>query len=199
MIPLPVFASARRTVVCAASALAFVSLSTAQSVVAQRPIRFVVTGGASVPQGDLKKFNDLGFHAAGALLVNLFGLTLRPELSLTRLKQKLASTTVNGVPTPTPASGETTQLLAAMGNVELPLFLGLYALAGVGIQSIDAPTPTTSRTDAQMMINAGAGFRFKLGPADGFLEARIGTASYTQGKIGYTKSQIIPISFGLAF
>lgn len=193
---------ARRYLTVATVAFVLVSLASATSARAQggssRPIRFVITGGASVPQGDLKKFNDMGFHAAGSLLVNLFGLTLRPELSLTRLKQKLASTTVGGVPQP--AAGESTQLLAAMGNVELPLFMGLYVLGGVGLQNIDAPaTSSTSRTDSQMMVNAGAGFRFHLGPADGFLEARIGTASYTQGKLGYTKSQIIPISFGLAF
>lgn len=173
----------------------------ASSLVAQsstRPIRFVVTGGMTVPQGDLKNFNDTGFHAAGSLLINLMGLTIRPELSLTRMKQKaLASLAIqNSTIDP---STPTTQMLAAMGNIELPLLAGLYVLAGVGLQNLDASTATRDLTQSKMMINAGAGFRFRMGPADGYLEARLGTASYDAGKVGYSKAQMIPVSFGLVF
>lgn len=171
------------------------------SLVAQsstRPLRFVVTGGMTVPQGDLKTFNDVGFHAAGSLLINIMGLTLRPELSLTRLKQKALASLATPAPT-VGASTPSTQMLAAMGNIELPLVGGLFVLAGVGLQNLDASTATRDLSQSKVMINAGAGFRFHLGPADGFIEARLGKASYDAGKVGYTKAQMIPVSFGLVF
>ena len=171
------------------------------SLVAQsstRPIRFVVTGGMTVPQGDLKKLNELGFHAAGSLLVNIMGLTLRPELSLTRLKQKALASLATPLPTVDPST-QTTQMLAAMGNIELPLLGGLYVLAGVGLQNLDASTATRDLSQSKMLINAGAGFRFHMGPADGYIEARLGKATYDAGKVGYTKAQMIPVSFGLVF
>lgn len=171
------------------------------SLVAQsstRPLRFVVTGGMTVPQGDLKTFNDVGFHAAGSLLINIMGLTLRPELSLTRLKQKALASLATPAPT-VDASTPSTQMLAAMGNIELPLVGGLFVLAGVGLQNLDASTATRDLSQSKVMINAGAGFRFHLGPADGFIEARLGKASYDAGKVGYTKAQMIPVSFGLVF
>ncbi len=171
------------------------------SLVAQsstRPLRFVVTGGMTVPQGDLKTFNDVGAHAAGSLLINIMGLTLRPELSLTRLKQKALASLATPAPT-VDASTPSTQMLAAMGNIELPLVGGLFVLAGVGLQNLDASTTTRDLSQSKVMINAGAGFRFHLGPADGFIEARLGKASYDAGKVGYTKAQMIPVSFGLVF
>lgn len=171
------------------------------SLVAQsstRPLRFVVTGGMTVPQGDLKTFNDVGFHAAGSLLLNIMGLTLRPELSLTRLKQKALASLATPAPT-VDASTPSTQMLAAMGNIELPLVGGLFVLAGVGLQNLDASTATRDLSQSKVLINAGAGFRFHLGPADGFIEARLGKASYDAGKVGYTKAQMIPVSFGLVF
>ena len=170
----------------------------AQATRSTRPIRVVVTGGLTLPQGDLKKFHDSGIHADVSLLLSLFGLplTLRPELSITRLKQQLPS--VSGLlnPLTTAAdSTQTTQFLGALGNIELPLAAGLYVLGGVGVLNLD----NASKRETKMTVNAGAGLRFNLGPVAGFVEARLGTASYNGGAFGYTKAQFIPISFGLAF
>jgi hypothetical protein len=33
----------------------------------------------------------------------------------------------------------------------------------------------------------------------GFLEARMGAASYDAGKFGFSKAQFIPVTFGLVF
>jgi hypothetical protein len=54
-------------------------------------------------------------------------------------------------------------------------------------------------SSSKFTFDAGAGFRFALGGARGFVEARVGAASYDQGKFGFSKAQFIPITFGLVF
>lgn len=168
----------------------------AQPASSTKPIRIVMSGGLTLPQGELKDFHDTGFHADASLLLSFAGfpLTLRPELSLTRLKQSLPSTIF--LPSSARAdTSQTTQFLGALGNIELPLAGGLYVLGGLGVLNLDA----ASDSQTKLTINAGAGFRFRIGRAEGFVEARLGTASYDAGAIGYSKAQLIPISFGLAF
>ena len=95
-------------------------------------------------------------------------------------------------------------MFSAMGNIELPLAAGLYAIAGGGILSLSVPgaAPGGSVTDesqAKFSFDAGAGYRFRMGGIRGFLEARVGAASYEQGKFGFEKAQFIPLTFGLVF
>jgi hypothetical protein len=195
---LPTFA-----LVLASFALVAAHGATAFAQQATRPIRVVVSGGLTLPQGDLKDFHDSGMHADASLLLTFAGfpLTLRPELSITRLKQKVPDYVINMLQASRASSvaaeetSETTQLLGAMGNIEVPLTAGLYVLGGVGLLNLDA----ASESETKLTMNAGAGFRFHMGRIDGFVEARLGTASYTAGTFGYTKAQFIPISFGLAF
>jgi hypothetical protein len=161
------------------------------------PIQFIVTGGLTVPAGDLKDFNDPGFHVAGSMLFKFAGVHLRPELSLTQFKQKIPSL----VPPTTSSysadsdSLQTTQLLGALGNLEFPLFAGVYLIAGVGALSLD--TQVNSQTN--VTFNAGAGWRFQIWRIGGFVEGRYGSATYEAGTFGYSGAQFIPISFGLIF
>jgi hypothetical protein len=163
-----------------------------------RPISFIISGGMTVPAGDLADFHDAGFHYDASLLLNLpgFPIALRPEFSLTRFKLKETFT-----PTPGYGCGDVTQMIAAMGNIELPVAAGLYVLAGGGILSLSVPDASTSedQTASQFTFDAGAGFRFAFGSVRGFLEARIGAASYDAGKFGFSKAQFIPMTFGLVF
>lgn len=165
-----------------------------------RPISLVISGGMTLPAGDLGDFHDAGMHFDAALLLNIPGLplALRPEFSLTRFKLKDLT-----VPTPgVPPTGDVTQMITAMGNIELPLMMGLYALAGGGLMQLNVPDQSTGGTEessTSFTFDAGAGFRFSLGPARGFIEARVGAASYEAGKFGFTKAQFIPVTFGLVF
>lgn len=162
-----------------------------------KPIRVVVSGGLTLPAGDLKTYHDAtGVHADASLLLRFAGLpvTLRPEFSITRLKQQ-ASAVVPDMSLPAAQAGGTTQLLGALGNLEFPLVGGLYVLGGVGILNLD----TEKSSESKATINAGAGWRFNMGRVDGFLEARFGTASYTAGTFGYARTSFIPITFGLTF
>ena len=165
-----------------------------------RPVQLVVSGGLTLPAGDLKDFHDSGFHYDASLLLNIAGfpLTLRPEVSFTRLNVKDALTnTTSGY-----GSGDVTQMLGALGNIELPLGGGLYAIAGGGLLSLKSPSGTTGGADisqSKITFDAGAGLRFHLGGIGGFVEGRVGTASYDQGKFGFSKATFIPVTFGLVF
>jgi hypothetical protein len=163
-----------------------------------RPISLVLSGGMTVPAADLADFHDAGLHFDASLILNIpgFPIAFRPEFSLTRFKLKEPEI---GVPEYT---GDYTQMLQAMGNIELPLFAGLYALAGGGIMSLSVPdgaTGGTAESATKFTFDAGGGFRFALGSIRGFLEARVGAASYEAGKFGFEKAQFIPVTFGLVF
>lgn len=183
--------------------------STSVSAVAQtpggrggssRPVQVVVSGGLTLPTGELKDFHDTGFHYDASLLLNFAGfpLTLRPEVSLSRLKVKDLTGTGTSY-----ASGDVTQMLGALGNIEVPLAGGLYILAGGGLLQLKTPggslTSSSDVSQSKFTFDAGAGFRFHLGAISGFLEGRYGSASYDQGKFGFSKMQFIPLTFGLVF
>jgi hypothetical protein len=162
-----------------------------------RPISLVISGGLTLPAGDLGDFHDSGFHYDASLLVTIpgFPLAIRPEFSLTQLKLKEPIVT-------TPGADDVTNMMAFMGNLELPLGGGLYVLAGGGILSLSAPDALTGsgeESSKKFKFDAGAGFRFALGGMRGFVEGRIGSASYDAGKVGFSKAQFIPITFGLVF
>ncbi len=155
-----------------------------------RPLSLVISGGMTVPAADLADFHDAGFHIDASLLLNIpgFPLALRPEFSLTQFNSQGIAPgggTIDG----------TTQMIAGMANIEVPLSTGLYALAGGGILSLTRE----SNVSAWIGRNVGAGFRIPLGSMCAFIEARFGAASYDQQKIGFSKAQFIPITFGLVF
>lgn len=162
-----------------------------------RPISLVISGGLTVPAGDLGDFHDAGFHYDASLLLNIpgFPLTLRPEFSLTRFTWESIApggSFIDG----------TTQTIAALGNIEVPLGAGLYVLAGGGILSLSRESDVSAEGDVsatELTFDAGAGWRFALGGMRGFVEARIGAASYDQRKVGFSKAQFIPFTFGLVF
>lgn len=163
-----------------------------------RPISLVVSGGLTLPAGDLGDFHDSGFHFDASLLLNIpgFPIALRPEFSLTQFKLKEPIVV-------TPNADDVTSMMAFMGNLELPLGGGLYVLAGGGILSMSVPEALApdgeEESSNKFTFDAGAGLRFALGGIRGFVEARIGAASYEAGRMGFSKAQFIPITFGLVF
>jgi hypothetical protein len=177
-------------------------LFSTSAALAQRPLQFVVNGGAVVPTGGFKNANELGIHAAGSLILKIpgFPIRLRPELNFTRfnLKDEIAAATAAAGTTGT---GGTSQMLGAMGNIEMPLFAGLYLLGGVGAMSLstDAAAASTTFTGTKFSIDGGAGLRVRLGPVSAFIEGRVNNVYSDQGAIDFKNVRIIPVSFGLAF
>jgi hypothetical protein len=165
-----------------------------------RVICLGVSGGLTLPAADLADFHDSGFHYDASLFLNLPGLpiSIRPEFSLTQMKLK------QPVTTPTETT-DVTKMFAAIGNIELGLGGGLYVLAGGGILSTSAfgvtggGVATEADSETKFTFDAGAGYRFKMGGIHGFLEARVGSASYDQGTFAFQKAAFIPITFGLVF
>jgi hypothetical protein len=177
------------------------TVARAQMPGSTRPVSLVVSGGMTVPAGDLADLHDSGFHYDASLILNIpgFPVALRPEFSLTRLQLKDPIGTGGGY-----GSDDVTQMFSAMGNIEVPLAAGLYAIAGGGILSMSVPGvapggSTADESQAKFSFDAGAGYRFKMGGIRGFLEGRIGAASYEAGKFGFSKAQYIPVTFGLVF
>jgi hypothetical protein len=163
-----------------------------------RPISLVLSGGLTVPSADLGDLHDAGLHYDAALILNIpgFPIALRPEFSLTQFKLKDPVLVA-------PGADDVTNMMAFMGNIEVPLGGGLYVLAGGGILNLSVPEALTpdgeEESSKKFAFDAGAGLRFALGGIRGFVEARIGAASYEQGKVGFSKAQFIPITFGLVF
>lgn len=168
---------------------------------APRIVQLVVSGGLTVPSGDLKTFHNTGFHYDGALIVNFpgFPIALRPEVSLTTFKLKNVYAPLGA--TSGYSGNDNTKLLSGLGNIEIPLAAGLYAIGGVGLMNLESNLSgaTSNASETKMVIDAGAGYRFRLSAIQGFVEARMGSASYEKGTFGYSKAQFIPITFGLAF
>ena len=164
-----------------------------------RPLALVISGGLTLPSGDLGNFHDSGFHYDASLIFNIpgFPIGLRPEFSLTQFKLKDF----------TPPSGgsvdDVTNMMAFLGNIEVGLGGGLYVLAGGGILSMSVPEALApdgeEESSKKFTFDAGAGLRFSLGAVRGFVEARIGAASYEAGKVGFSKAQFIPVTFGIVF
>ena len=162
-----------------------------------RPISLVISGGLTVPIAEFAdKHDGMGFHYDASLLLNIpgFPIALRPEFSLTQFKWQ-------GFPPGGGTIDGTTQMIAGMANIEVPLGAGLYALAGGGILSVTRESNASSedRSASKFMFDVGAGFRIPLGSMHGFIEARFGAASYDQQKVGFSKAQFIPVTFGLVF
>jgi len=159
-----------------------------------KPISFVISGGLTLPAGDFGDFHDSGFHYDASLLLNIpgFPIALRPEFSFTQFKFEVFA----------PSGGTfdgTTQMIAAVANFEFPLAAGLYVLAGGGLLSLSREWASNETSASAFTMAAGAGFRVALGGIRAFVEARLGTATFDAGKFGFSKAQLIPVTFGLVF
>ncbi len=200
----------------------------AQGPASARPVSVVVAGGASVPVGGFKDYNDLGVHADVSLLLRIAGqsIRLRPEFSYARFSLKNASTIYTNVlasrsgeanravsgslaagssfdvaTSAAYGSGDASTLLGLLGNVEIPLAGGLYILAGVGATSVKsgATNTATDLSQTALTYNGGAGIRFRLGGISGFVEGRLKDIAVDKGKALFSDVKTVPVSFGLVF
>lgn len=185
-----------------------------------RPISLVVSGGATVPTGAFKDYNDLGVHADVSVIVRLMGLgiRLRPEISYGRFSLKndyqppalqvspgvatfARSTSAVGATSRYGGTADASTLLGLLGNVELPLAAGLYVLVGVGGTNIKSGASVTAEDVSltALSYNGGAGFRFHLGGVSGFVEGRVSSLSLDKGKALFKEVRTIPVTFGIVF
>ena len=163
-----------------------------------RIIQFVVNGGAAVPVGKFSDAHDMGLHAAGSIILNVLGLRLRPEATWTKFNIK---DSFAGIGSGSQASAGSTQMIGAMGNIELPLFAGLYVMAGVGELSLSTDNPAGAATfkGAKFTVDGGAGLRARVGAISLFLEGRVNSVYTDQGAVNWKDVKVIPVTFGLVF
>jgi hypothetical protein len=167
-----------------------------------RIIQFVVNGGAAVPTGKFSDAHDMGLHAAGSIILNVLGLRLRPEATWTKFNIKDAFK--NNLPCTPPGcttGAGSTQMIGAMGNIELPLFAGLYVIGGVGELSLSTDNAAGAATfkGAKFTIDGGAGWRARVGAISVFLEGRVNSVYTDQGAVNWKDVKVIPVTFGLVF
>ena len=163
-----------------------------------RPICLVVSGGLTLPAGDLADFHDSGLHYDASLMLNIpgFPITLRPEFSLDAVQAQ-------GARHRAPNADDVTSMMAFMGNIEVATGGGLYVIAGGGILSMSvpaAPAPDGEEESSKQVHVRCRGrvplcVRRHAGIPRGADRRRV----LRPGKVGFSKAQFIPITFGLVF
>lgn len=164
----------------------------AQAIVGS-PIRFGITGGATVPISDLSNVAKTGWNA-GALLD--IGLPLVPiGFRIDGSWNQLGNKTVAGDEIKNRIIDGTVNATYTFGSMLPTKF---YLIGGVGVYNIktDVNSGLVSATDkaTNFGVNAGAGLRFQLTGFSTFIEARWHDV-FTKGN----NAQMVPVSVGITF
>jgi hypothetical protein len=157
-------------------------------------VHFGASGGVSIPLGDLSKNSQTGYLVGGFFEGAPSGspVGLRGEVSYSGYTVK--------------TGGFTSSILGFIGNAVIYFDApssGLYLIGGAGIYHFNN---TAGITSTKFGVNGGGGFRWPLGGASSFVEARYHYVS-TSGTIlspdGSTTNRgsttFIPIVFGVVF
>ncbi len=164
------------------------ALPAALSAQSTRPISFGVSGGLSVPTGDLGDAVDAGYSVAGHVYFKPSGssmLGFRGDVSFDRWAFK-------------GNSDVSTRNLAVVANALLDIGAGSssaiapYVLGGVGLFN-GKSSVNNSESSSEVGVQAGGGLRFKLSGFSTFVEAKYVNV-FSDPSTGY-----IPITFGVRF
>jgi hypothetical protein len=184
-----------------------------------RPLRIGISGGVAVPVGDfkdgfqqgaLRRDLQAGLAAQGFVEVRAPGTPFgfRAAVGYNRFGVGRVTTGTTGAELT--GAGGSSQVLAGIGNVTLQFPAGPirpYILAGLGAFRVqntltDAGTGAAAGevSETNFGINGGAGLQLRLGPIDGFLEARLANVYTKQERFGNLKNvQYVPVTFGVLF
>jgi hypothetical protein len=171
------------------------------------PLSIGFGGGVTVPMGDAKDALKEGFHVRGILDAKLpvlpFGL--RGALGFEKFSmQDLAAVSAA-------YTDGKSEVLSGLGGVTFSLLsvgpVRPYITASVGAfhfkSEVDSLGTEIKVKQTSFGIDAGVGAKFGLGPAKGFVEARIENAFTDQGWnpvfAAKEKSLLVPVTFGLTF
>lgn len=157
---------------------------------AHAQLGFGAAAGLSAPTGDFGKSVDAGYHVTGMV-------TFSPPLAPVGFRAEGSFNEFNFKTSPFLPSGSKARVLSGTANAMLssPGILGPYLIGGIGTyHSSVSCTGCSSSSDNKVGFNAGGGFRFGLAGFSAFGEAR-----YHFYGSGTSKTQYIPISFGVTF
>ena len=193
----------------AVSAIAFVAsvAASASTALGQgntslvKPISIGISGGVSVPTGDLANGANgvsTGYNVTGSLAIGLpvLPLGLRGDVSYNSFGSKNKGfAQPNGV-----ATGEDVSVIGATANVvySLPLpapVLTPYAIGGIGIYDVRlSPTSGSTTSKSGFGYNIGAGVKLPLVAFNAFIEARYHHVNQGNGSVSF-----VPVTVGVMF
>lgn len=168
----------------------------AAQVALASPVRFGITGGATVPLGDLKDIAKTGWNA-GVLLdigLPLVPIGFRVDGTWNQLANKELA---NGSEIKNRFISGTADVVYTFNSMMPTKF---YLIGGVGLYNykieVEGLTGPGDDSDSETKfgVNAGLGLRFQLTGFSTFVEARWHNV-FTSGN----SSQMIPISVGITF
>jgi hypothetical protein len=166
---------------------------------APRPVSFGISGGLSLPSGDLADGLNSGFNVTGHIMLrpaSFTNLSFRGDVNFDRFGAK----DVGGV------SGEdfNFRFLGGTANAvyafpqSTPGMVRPYVLIGAGMQNFKGTESTgaseSSNSVTKPHVQAGGGVNFQLSGFTTFIEAKYVNV-FTEG----SSSAFIPITFGIRF
>ncbi|MEO7996706.1 MAG: outer membrane beta-barrel protein [Gemmatimonadaceae bacterium] len=181
-----------------AALAALPAMAQAQSSTTARPVSFGVSGGASIPMGDLSDGVDVGYNIGAHVLLSpasMQMLAFRGDVSLDSWKLKNNSKA-------------SFRALDVMGNVILKsssaMAIKPYAIGGLGLVNSRASATSTvvggttvtveSQSKSNLGVQVGGGLEFQLSGFTTFIEAKFVNA-FTQDN----STTWIPVTFGIRF
>ena len=173
------------------AALTSASVAAAQDA-AVRPMTFGVSGGLSMPVGDLGDGVKSGFNAGAHLAFKpaTFPFGVRVEGQFNRFAYEATSDANLQI-----ISGTAN---AVFGVPAASSAFRPYVIGGIGVynakSSVETAVGDASNSDTNFGLNAGAGIEFGLSGLATFVEARFNSI-FSEG----SKSNFIPITFGIKF
>ncbi|MDQ8161607.1 MAG: outer membrane beta-barrel protein [Gemmatimonadota bacterium] len=175
---------------CLLMAAAVVSPTIVHAQSEDKPLTVGVSGGVSVPTGDLADAVDAGYSVAGHVFFAPAALTsvrFRGDVSFDQFSYKKGSS----------LSDESFRSLGFVANAMVDLTSGSssmmpYLVGGLGVYSGKASGSDDSSTDFGLQV--GAGLTFKLSGFATFLEAKYVNVFSDPNSTGY-----LPITFGVRF
>jgi opacity protein-like surface antigen len=191
----------KRLMISAAAAAMLVAASAPLGAqVLASPFRFGITGGATVPVGNLGDRSNTGWNAGGLLDVGLpfFPISFRLDVTwqqlgtktlpnLSQFKNRFIAGTANVLYTFNPMAPTKFYLIGGIGGYNHRVEATPPPAPGGG-------GPTTTNSETKFGINAGAGLRFQFTGFSTFVEARWHDV-FTTGP----SSQFFPINVGITF
>jgi len=161
---------------------------------APRPVSFGVSGGLSIPLGDLADGYSSGFNVTGHVMLrpaSFTNLSFRGDVNFDRFSAK----DVDDV---------TFRFLGGTANAvyafpqSTPGMVRPYVLAGVGMQntkvSVDVGAGSASNSSTDVHVQGGGGINFQLSGFTTFLEAKFVNVFGDGSSVNY-----LPITFGIRF
>lgn len=168
-------------------------------VESSRILSFGLGGGVSVPVSDAKGAFKNGVNGQGFVCLNLAALPIRPRLDFTFQKFDRKSVAVTGPAVP---GAGTSSVLAGVANIQVPLHRGgfePYIVVGLGAYNVKSDAASSSTSETQFGVNAGAGALLRLGIVSLYLEGRIDNVYSNSGVINTNTIQVVPVTFGIVY